>query len=519
MLFLIILFVLYTHVYSFLPRVAIPLRSSLPLQQTKSPTPTTTVDYTTFVKEILEIITSTGIKTGFKRTVEAAFAVDKLLIDIFTNPSNYQTDKKEISLPKILKGLFTKLGATYIKLGQFIASSPTLFPADFVLEFQSCLDKGPTVPFSDIKRIIESDLKQPLTSIFESVDPVPLASASIAQVHKAILKNGTQVVIKVRKPDVETSLKADLGFLYINSKILELISPDLSRLSVSAIIGDLRSSMLDELDFNKEAQNLLKFREFLSISSIQDATAPFPYVEYTSKQVMVMEYLKGVPLVDLEGIQKYSSNPEATLISALRTWALSVANNEFYHADVHAGNLLVLEDGRVAFIDFGIVGRISETVWGAMGKLVESFVAEDYQGIASALVSMGATSATVDVVKFGNELREVIESIANMNPQIILESYENGAQMDARINIDERETTKIVLDIVAVAERNGLKLPREFGLLLKQALYFDRYQKLLAPTLDPLRDSRVRESLRDELGGAGGRPQRMVIDVEKLGEK
>lgn len=294
------------------------------------------MDYQKFLREVIEIVTNTGIRTGIKRTIQAAVSFDKLIVDIFKNPSKYQNENKQLSLPKILKELFTSLGATYVKLGQFIASSPTLFPPEYVLEFQSCLDKGPTVPYSEIRQIIESDLRKPISSIFQSVDPVPLASASIAQVHQAVLRNGTEVVIKVRKPYVEESLKADLGFLYVSSKLLELINPDLSRLSVSAIIGDLRASMLEELDFTKEAKNLLEFREFLRVSGITEATAPLPYQSLTSKRVLVMEYLRGVPLVDLDGIKRFTDDPEATLVTALRTWALSVANSEFYHADVHA---------------------------------------------------------------------------------------------------------------------------------------------------------------------------------------
>ena len=112
--------------------------------------------------------------------------------------------------------------------------------------------------------------------------------------------------------------------------------------------------MLEELDFTLEAKNLVGFRDFLAAKGITDATAPMPYPAASGKKVLTMEYLHGVPLVDLEGIRKYSSNPEATLIAALGTWASSVVENDFFHADVHAGNLLVLEDGRVGFIDFGI---------------------------------------------------------------------------------------------------------------------------------------------------------------------
>jgi len=127
----------------------------------------------------------------------------------------------------------------------------------------------------------------------------------------------------------------------IASKIIEFLNPSLARVSFSNIVGDLRNSMLDELDFTKEAQNLINFRTFLEIKKIYDATAPMPYLEASSKRVLTMEYLRGAPLVDLEGIKRYSSNPEATLITALKTWALSVATNDVFHADVHGGNLLV----------------------------------------------------------------------------------------------------------------------------------------------------------------------------------
>lgn len=182
-------------------RLVSPLTKSVSSRLYQTPgakAATREIDFRGFLKEVVEIISSTGVRTGATRTIEAILSFDKLVIDIFRNPSKYQDEKKQISLPKVLKALFVRLGATYVKLGQFIASSPTLFPADFVLEFQSCLDKGPTVPYTVVKKIIEKDLGKPVSSLFKSVDPSPLASASIAQVHRAVLKNGTEVVIKVQ---------------------------------------------------------------------------------------------------------------------------------------------------------------------------------------------------------------------------------------------------------------------------------------------------------------------------------
>lgn len=259
-------------------------------------------------------------------------------------------------------------------------------------------------------------------------------------------------------------------------------------------------SMLEELDFTLEAKNLEEFRSFLAAKSITDATAPMPYPSASGVRVLTMEYLRGVPLVDLEGIRKYTSNPEATLIAALGTWASSVVENDFFHADVHAGNLLVLEDGRIGFIDFGIVGRISDKVWFGIGDLVKSFASDDFAGVAKAMVQIGATDDKVDVEKFASELRNVFSKISSMQANVVIQASPSGDMLNAQLNVDERETTEVVLQIVSVAEKNGLKLPREFGLLLKQALYFDRYQKLLAPSLDPLRDTRVRDAMAESAG-------------------
>ena len=468
--------------------------------------------------EILQIVQTTGIQTSVSRTLRASQAVAQLGRSFLQDSTVFKDEETgQISTPKLLKSLFEKLGATYIKLGQFIASSPTLFPPEYVREFQTCLDQTPSVPYSTIRRIIQEELKGPISATFLSVDPLPLASASIAQVHKAKLRDGTEVVIKVRKPDVSETLQADLGFLYGAIKILEYINPELSRLSLSGIVGDLRDSMLKELDFTLEAANLVNFREFLDRKDISVATAPKPYPAASGKRILTMEYLRGVPLVDLEGIRQYSDNSEATLIAALSTWATSVAENDFFHADVHGGNLLVLEDGRIGFIDFGIVGTLSDTVWSGVNDLIPAFVNDDFVGIADALVRIGATDITVDKEKFGNELRDVVEKITNMQANVVVSASPDGNMVAAQLNVDERETTELVLQIVAVAENNGLKLPREFGLLLKQSLYFDRYLKLLAPDLDPLRDERVAEAYGTLSGGDVEGPKKVVIDAEVIG--
>ncbi|CAE7263652.1 unnamed protein product, partial [Symbiodinium sp. KB8] len=238
--------------------------------------------------------------------------------------------------------------------------------------------------------------------------------------------------------------------------------------------------MLGELDFREEQKNLDVYRDFLDENGLTAiAVAPKPYPEASSKRVLTMERLSGVPLVDLEGIKKYTADPEATLVNALNVWALSVQKCEFFHADVHAGNLLVLEDGRVGFIDFGIVGRLSPQMATGIDKLNTALAVSDARGMANALISMGATVGKVDEEAFAADIQKLISSLGN--------TLDNTTDMA----VDESKIQDIVLDIAQVAGNNGLKLPREFGLLIKQSLYFDRYTKLLAPDLNMMSDDRI----------------------------
>mmetsp|Transcript_4501 Transcript_4501/g.6439 ORF Transcript_4501/g.6439 Transcript_4501/m.6439 type:complete len:546 (-) Transcript_4501:5-1642(-) len=457
-------------------------------------------DFSELIGEYVKVGRKVGGGFGLRRTFQAATAIFSTSIDFFGesfsegNFSARNLGQKDSA--KYLRIFFERMGATYVKLGQFIASSPTIFPKEFVLEMQKCLDSTEPIPFSTVLKIVKKELgRSTVSSKFSYIDPKPLASASIAQVHRAKLTTGESVVLKVQKPGVSGVLEADLGFLYLATKTLEVLQPALTRASLSAIVGDIRASMLDELDFIKEIANIKEFQKFLEENDITQAKAPKVYEELSTKKVLTMEFLKGVPLTDLEGIKGYSANPEATLISALNTWSLSVMMCKSFHADVHAGNLLVLEDGRVGFIDFGIVGRIPEKIWGAIGGLSNGIATGDYNLIARSLVDMGTTDSEVDLVQFAFEIEGLVKKIENLNRDIriagMANEYDGTIGISATLDIDQEDITKVLIDIVQVAENNGLKLPREFGLLIKQALYFDVYTNILAPGMNVLNDERV----------------------------
>ncbi|HEX5362238.1 MAG TPA: AarF/UbiB family protein [Fluviicoccus sp.] len=382
--------------------------------------------------------------------------------------------------PRLMRQTFERLGATYVKLGQFIASSPSLFPPEFVNEFQHCLDRTSPLPFNVVREVLQEELKQPLSAIFAEIDESPLASASIAQVHAAKLVTGEHVVIKIQRPGVENILLTDLNFIYWATALFEKSFPKLKFASLSAIVTEIQACMMEEVDFYKEAANIAQFSEFLQATGNQLAVAPKVYPHASGLRVLTMERFYGVPLTDLDTIRKYTRDPANTLVSAMNTWFASLMYCESFHADLHAGNLMVLTDGRIGFIDFGIVGRIAPDTWAATMGFMESIGEGNFEKMADSMVRIGMTGKKVDTVLLAKDLQSMYQTMTVVDPAHVL----NGAINDSEIN-------KLMMDVVAVGERHGIRFPRAFALLFKQILYFDRYIKILAPDMELFADDRL----------------------------
>lgn len=273
----------------------------------------------------------------------------------------------------LLKETFEKLGVTYIKLGQFIASTPSLFPKEYVVAFADCLDNTTPIAFGQVLAVLESELAHlgGVDAVFAHIDPAAIASASIAQVHKATLKTGETVAIKVQKPHVETIIATDLGVLHGLFWTLEKVVPSFKMASLAPMIDEIKTRMADETDFVAESRHLRHFAKFLADSRNQNIIVPSVYDHLTTKRLLTMSFVEGRSLVDKEAFG--AVNPAVVMGQVLDTWLLSLVMTGEFHADLHAGNLLLTADGKVAFLDFGLVGRIAPK---SLSVLAGNFIVE-----------------------------------------------------------------------------------------------------------------------------------------------
>lgn len=372
--------------------------------------------------------------------------------------------------PARLRETFEGLGATYIKIGQFIASAPSMFPHDFVIAFQGCLDRTPSLPFPVIERVLRRELGRAPEECFAVIDKDPIASASVAQVHGARLHTGEEVVLKVQKPGVDVKLRTDLKVLQIALRSLERLYPIINRTGARAIARDMERTFREECDFLIEAERIQIYRDFLRRLGLRDAVVPKVYGHLTTRRLLVMERLYGEPLTaDPARLRSKHVDLGAAVGNAMNVWVTSVMHCKFFHADIHAGNLLVLDDGRVGFIDFGIVGTIEPKAWQGALSLIDAIVRANPRRAAEALVQVGATDEHVRVDLLAKELEGYIARFPKAGSA--------GAAAGGET------PDKLLIEVFTAGEKFGLHFPRELFLLLKQYLYLDRYLRIVSPGL------------------------------------
>src|SRR5579883_1915729 len=280
--------------------------------------------------------------------------------------------------PAIVRAAFEDLGPTYVKLGQLVASSEGLFPERYCVEMRKCLDRVRPFPFEQVRRTLREELGRDPDEVFAWIDPQPLASASIAQVHAARLHDGQEVVVKVQRPKIAEIVEADLRVLRLAARVLSL-SSRAELANPVGIVEDFEANIREELDFAREAANMDEFNRIMAAHGHADVVAPRVVHERTTRRVLVMERFHGHRVDDVDRLRAAAVDGEEKLLAGMRAWFRCMILYGFFHGDVHAGNLMALADGRIGFLDFGIVGRFERARREQVTDYLLAFAAADFR--------------------------------------------------------------------------------------------------------------------------------------------
>ncbi|MEZ4365647.1 MAG: AarF/UbiB family protein [Kofleriaceae bacterium] len=379
---------------------------------------------------------------------------------------------QRLTRPMLVRMFCEDMGPTYIKFGQIVASSSGMFPERYVLEFQRVLDRVRPFPFAEVQRTILRELGPERAAALRAIEPVPLASASIAQVHGAELADGTAVVIKVQRPGIAGRIAADMKLMRILARLVARWKRDAELANPVGIVDDFTATLTEELDFRKECANLERFNEIMRELGHRHIRAPVPQGALTTQRVLVMERFRGVRVDHYEEIRARGIDGETKLVEGLRAWFQCVVFYGFFHGDVHAGNLMLLDDGDLGFLDFGIVGRFDERQRIQVTDYMIAFATGNYRRLAEIICEMAWRPPGLDMEAFVADLGETYRPLLTLS-------------------FGEVNYADLLPGIQRTASRHRIGMPKAFILITKQLLYFDRYAKALAPKLNVFTDPRL----------------------------
>ncbi len=362
-----------------------------------------------------------------------------------------------------LREALEELGPVFVKLGQMLSTRPDLIPEDISTELSLLQDQVPPFPGEQAIEILKQAYDDPVESHFTDFNPVPLASASVAQVHDAKLLDGKEVIVKILRPDLEPVIKRDLDLLYMLARMGEKHSSDIRRLRPVEVIDEYNKTIHDELDLMREAANASQLRHNFNNSPL--LYVPEVYFDHTRSNVMVMEKIYGTTVTDTHILEEKNIDLQHLSNSGVEIFYTQVFRDGFFHADMHPGNIFVLDDGRYAAVDFGIMGTISDTDKHYLAENFLAFFQRDYRRVAQAHIDAGWVPDGTRLDEFESAIRSVCEPIF--------------AKPLCEISFG-----RVLVRLFKVARRFQMEIQPQLVLLEKTLLYVEGLGRQLDPHLN-----------------------------------
>ena len=383
------------------------------------------------------------------------------------------------------------LGPTFVKLGQILSTRVDLFAPEWIAEFEKLQDHAAPVAFDAIHAQLVADLGADPGSVFAELDPVPLAAGSIAQVHCARLQDGSKVVLKVRRPGIEAVIEADLRLLSRLADAVERESPDLQHFRPRALVRQFAKSLRRELDLRTECRNAGRIAANLGDNA--GIVVPQVYWEWTTPRLNVQAYIAGIPGRNLTAVDEAGLDRCLLARRGANAVLQMVLQDGFFHADPHPGNVFYLPDNRLAFIDFGMVGRISQERRNQLAELLYSLAQRDPDRAAELLVEWGSDGARTELQDLSMDLDSFIDEFHGL----ALEQIEIG---------------HLLGDLTALMREHKLALPPDLALLFKAAISLEGLGRMLDPGFDMVSEARP---FLDRIGRQRSSPRALVKQGSK----
>ena len=401
-------------------------------------------------------------------------------------------DLARLSSAERMRLALEELGPTFIKLGQLLSTRPDVIPQAFVREFEKLQDDVPSFPFTDVTAQLVRELGGPVDQFFAWIDPEPLAAASIAQVHRARLTSGEDVAVKVRRPGIVELVESDISALMSLALLAERHVPGSELYDPVGLVREFARTIRREMDFSREGHTIEKFRD--NFSHTPWMAFPRVYWPQSARGVLTMEFVTGIKVTDEDRIDRQGLDRALIARRGADAFLEMVLNHGFFHGDIHPGNVLILPDNVICLLDYGIVGRLDDTMKTFLTDTLHAIVNRDMDEVVSLLLFAGDISDTLDIRALKRDLSNFIDGY-----------YE--------IPLKEIEVGRMLMEFIEIVTLYNIRIQPDLMLLTKSLVLVEAMGRSLNPAFDMVEHLRpfIARALRDKFS-----PRRVSGDLNKV---
>ena len=420
---------------------------------------TKTIKNVSRLREILSVFARNGfdeflIQTNIHKVIPG-FVLPKSRIKKGINDFEGQGKDFWKSIGYRLRSSFEELGPSFIKVGQLLSSREDIFDPALIAELKLLQNKVQGIEYSQAKEIIERNLNCSISDIFDEISDTPIGVASIGIVYRGVLKNKDQVVVKVRRPNIKNILKTDFEIIEFIVAQLIKVSTDLRYMGVNRAVDDFFKSIQLELNFLVEATNCHKLAENIAkIDEEKIFKIPKVYKEYSTDEILVMEYLNGTPFNSIKSLNDTDPKLEEKLIKSVKMFTHTILADGFFHADLHGGNFFYMPDGRIGIIDFGLMGTLSKKNRANLVAILYALLTNNYESLVF-------------------EFLDVADYETIPNHEILIRDVQDALAPHIGLNVQDLDATQLVRAIVTTLSKHQIYLPRDWFIILRGLMTLD----------------------------------------------